>query len=34
MRPVLRARQDCSWIAPPRNGINNQPFDYEYVRFP
>ena len=20
------------WIAPPRNGINGKPFDYEYVR--
>ena len=34
MRPVHERGKIASWIAPPRNGINNQPFDYEYVRFP
>jgi benzoyl-CoA 2,3-dioxygenase component B len=34
MRPVYERGKIASWIAPPRNGINNQPFDYEYVRFP
>jgi len=23
----------ASWIAPPARGINNQPADFEYVRF-
>jgi benzoyl-CoA 2,3-dioxygenase component B len=23
----------ANWIAPPARGINNQPADYEYVRF-
>ena len=23
----------ANWIAPPRVGINNQPLDFEYVRF-
>jgi benzoyl-CoA 2,3-dioxygenase component B len=23
----------ANWIAPPRTGINNQPIDFEYVRF-
>jgi benzoyl-CoA 2,3-dioxygenase component B len=31
MRPVHQRGKIASWIAPPRNGINNQPFDYEYV---
>jgi benzoyl-CoA 2,3-epoxidase subunit B len=34
MRPVHERGKIASWIAPPRNGINNKPFDYEYVRFP
>jgi benzoyl-CoA 2,3-epoxidase subunit B len=32
MRPVHERGKIASWIAPPRNGINGQPFDYEYVR--
>ncbi len=24
----------AAWIAPPRNGINGQPFDYDYVHLP
>jgi len=23
----------ANWIAPPARGINNQPVDFEYVRF-
>jgi benzoyl-CoA 2,3-dioxygenase component B len=32
MRPVHERGRIAGWIAPPRNGINGQPFDYEYVR--
>ena len=31
MRPVLQRGKIASWIAPPRGGINGQPFDYDYV---
>jgi benzoyl-CoA 2,3-dioxygenase component B len=31
MHPVYERGKIASWIAPPRNGINNQPFDYDYV---
>src|SRR5690349_8511675 len=31
MRPVYERGKIASWIAPPRQGINGQPFDYEYV---
>jgi benzoyl-CoA 2,3-dioxygenase component B len=31
MRPVFDRGKIAAWIAPPRNGINGQPFDYEYV---
>jgi benzoyl-CoA 2,3-dioxygenase component B len=31
MRPVHDRGKIAAWIAPPRNGINGQPFDYEYV---
>jgi benzoyl-CoA 2,3-epoxidase subunit B len=34
MRPVHERGKIASWIAPPRNGINGKPFEYEYVRFP
>jgi benzoyl-CoA 2,3-dioxygenase component B len=34
MRPVRERGKIAAWIAPPRNGINGQPFDYEYVHFP
>jgi benzoyl-CoA 2,3-dioxygenase component B len=34
MRPVYERGKIASWIAPPRNGINGKPFEYEYVRFP
>jgi benzoyl-CoA 2,3-epoxidase subunit B len=32
MRPVYEPGKIASWIAAPSKGINNQPFDYEYVR--
>ncbi|MHC5264513.1 benzoyl-CoA 2,3-epoxidase subunit BoxB [Streptomyces sp. UC4497] len=31
MRPVHEPGRIASWIAPPRQGINGKPFDYEYV---
>ena len=34
MRPVYERGKIASWIAPPRNGINGQPFDYDYVHLP
>jgi benzoyl-CoA 2,3-dioxygenase component B len=30
---VVERGKFANWIAPPRAGINNQPLDYEYVRF-
>jgi benzoyl-CoA 2,3-epoxidase subunit B len=32
MQPVHERGKIAAWIAPPRNGINGQPFDYDYVR--
>jgi benzoyl-CoA 2,3-dioxygenase component B len=34
MRPVHERGKIASWIAPPRNGINGKPFDYDYVNLP
>ncbi|HEY6497042.1 MAG TPA: benzoyl-CoA 2,3-epoxidase subunit BoxB [Trebonia sp.] len=31
MRPVHERGKIAAWVAPPRNGINGQPFDYDYV---
>jgi benzoyl-CoA 2,3-dioxygenase component B len=31
MRPVHERGKIAAWIAPPRNGINDKPFDYDYV---
>jgi benzoyl-CoA 2,3-dioxygenase component B len=31
MRPVYEPGKIAAWIAPPRQGINGKPFDYEYV---
>jgi len=31
MQPVHERGRIAAWIAPPRNGINGQPFDYDYV---
>jgi benzoyl-CoA 2,3-dioxygenase component B len=34
MKPVHERGKIASWIAPPRQGINGQPFDYDYVHLP
>ena len=34
MHPVLEPGKIAGWIAPPNNGINDKPVDYEYVHFP
>ena len=31
MQPVHEQGKIAAWIAPPRNGINGEPFDYDYV---
>jgi len=31
MQPVYERGKLAAWIAPPRNGINGKPLDYEYV---
>ncbi len=31
MQPVYERGKISAWLAPPRNGINGKPFDYEYV---
>ena len=31
MQPVHERGKIAAWLAPPRNGINGQPFDYDYV---
>ncbi|NGN64167.1 benzoyl-CoA 2,3-epoxidase subunit BoxB [Streptomyces sp. A7024] len=31
MRPVYDPGKIAAWVAPPSNGINGKPFDYEYV---
>ncbi|MBI4969026.1 MAG: benzoyl-CoA 2,3-epoxidase subunit BoxB [Rhodospirillales bacterium] len=33
MRPVTERGKMANWIAPPAKGINDQPVDFEYVRF-
>ncbi len=33
MQPVYEPGKIANWIAPPRRGINGQPFEFEYVRF-
>jgi len=32
MRPVYEPGKIANWIAPPSKGINNKPFEFEYVR--
>ena len=32
MQAVYEPGKIANWIAPPRRGINDQPFEYEYVR--
>jgi len=34
MKPVYQRGKIAAWIAPPRNGINGKPFDYDYVHLP
>ncbi len=34
MKPVYERGKIAAWIAPPRNGINGKPFDYDYVHLP
>jgi benzoyl-CoA 2,3-dioxygenase component B len=31
MQPVHERGKIAAWIAPPRHGVNGQPFDYDYV---
>jgi benzoyl-CoA 2,3-dioxygenase component B len=31
MKPVYERGKIAAWVAPPRQGINGKPFDYEYV---
>jgi benzoyl-CoA 2,3-dioxygenase component B len=33
MGRVAEQGKFANWISPPARGINNQPADYEYVRF-
>ncbi len=33
MKPVYEPGAIANWIAPPKRGINGNPFDFEYVRF-
>ena len=33
MGQVIDPGKFANWIAPPRAGINNQPLNFEYVRF-
>ena len=32
MIPCHESSKIASWIAPPAKGINDKPFDYEYVK--
>ena len=32
MQSVTEPGKVAAWIAPPNKGINNQPFEYEYVK--
>ena len=31
MQPVHERGKIAAWIAPPRNGVNGKPFDFDYV---
>ena len=33
MVSVIEPGKIASWIAPPKKGINGQPFDLQYVKF-
>ena len=32
MHPVTEPGQIANWIAPPSRGINQKPFDFQYVK--
>jgi benzoyl-CoA 2,3-epoxidase subunit B len=34
MQPVYERGKIAAWVAPPRQGINGKPFDYDYVHLP
>ena len=34
MQPVHERGKIAAWVAPPRQGINGKPFDYDYVHLP
>ena len=34
MKPVYERGKIAAWLAPPRNGINGKPFEYDYVHLP
>jgi benzoyl-CoA 2,3-dioxygenase component B len=34
MHPVTEPGKIAAWIAPPKKGINGQPFEFEYVKHP
>jgi len=31
MTPVTEPGKIANWIAPPKTGVNHQPFEFEYV---
>jgi benzoyl-CoA 2,3-dioxygenase component B len=33
MKPVYEPGRFANWIAPPAQGTNNQPIDFQYVKF-
>jgi benzoyl-CoA 2,3-dioxygenase component B len=33
MQPVHEPGRIAGWVAPPKVGINDQGFEYDYVRF-
>ena len=34
MHAVVEQGKIAAWIAPPKRGINHQPFEFEYVKHP
>jgi benzoyl-CoA 2,3-dioxygenase component B len=33
MTQVIEPGKIANWIAPPARGVNDQPFEFEYVKF-
>src|SRR5690606_12092582 len=33
MQPVVERGKIANWIAPPKQGVDGKPFDWEYVKF-